>query len=148
VISSGANVTAYRYDATSKTANIIAQLNSQGDGVSAIGVGDVNADGKAELVWGSDYYSSGRDFPGSGLLDARCVGAVERTHAGAGLNRTSAPPPIYPCCSRAASGVRREGVRGIGDAEPASRHRHSPILDVMRNDRFVICRRGRRGCTL
>jgi len=52
------NVTAYRYDATSKTANIIAQLNSQGDGVSAIGVGDVNADGKAELVWGSDYYSS------------------------------------------------------------------------------------------
>jgi len=56
------NVTAYRYDATSKTANIIAQLNSQGDGVSAIGVGDVNADGKAELVWGSDYYSSGRDF--------------------------------------------------------------------------------------
>ena len=56
------NVYVYRYDSTTKTTSKIAQVAVPGDGVSAIGTGDVNGDGQAELVFGSDYYSSGRDY--------------------------------------------------------------------------------------
>jgi PKD domain/FG-GAP-like repeat/FG-GAP repeat len=56
------NVYVYRYDSTTKATSKIAQVAVPGDGVSAIGAGDVNGDGQAELVFGSDYYSSGRDY--------------------------------------------------------------------------------------
>lgn len=56
------NVYAYRYNSTTKSAAKIAQVAAPGDGVSAIAAGDVNGDGQAELVFGSDYYSSGRDY--------------------------------------------------------------------------------------
>ena len=56
------NVYVYRYNSTTKTTSKLAQVAVQGDGVSAIGTGDVNGDGQAELVFGSDYYSSGRDY--------------------------------------------------------------------------------------
>jgi hypothetical protein len=55
------NVTVYRYDSTVNTANVVSQINSQGDGVSAIGVGDVDGDGAMEMIWGSDFVSSGPD---------------------------------------------------------------------------------------
>ena len=56
------SVTAYRYSATTNSASMIAQVPAPGDGVSGIGVGDVNGDGLMEWVFGSDYYSSGRDY--------------------------------------------------------------------------------------
>jgi FG-GAP-like repeat len=56
------SVTAYRYNSATGTASSIAQVAAPGDGVSAVAAGDVNHDGKMELVFGSDYYSSGRDY--------------------------------------------------------------------------------------
>lgn len=56
------NVTAYRYSTVTHTATMVAQIPVTGDGVSAIAVGDVNGDGAMEWVFGSDYYSSGRDY--------------------------------------------------------------------------------------
>jgi hypothetical protein len=56
------NVYVYRYNSATKTTSKVAQVAVPGDGVSAIGTGDVNGDGHAELVFGSDYFSSGRDY--------------------------------------------------------------------------------------
>jgi hypothetical protein len=55
------NVTVYRYDANAMVANMVSQTNSLGDGVSAIGVGGVAGDGAMEMIWGSDFVSSGPD---------------------------------------------------------------------------------------
>ena len=43
------NVTVYRY--TSGTPQVLTQINSIGDGVTAIATGDVNGDGVQEIVW-------------------------------------------------------------------------------------------------
>ena len=43
------NVTVYRY--TSGTPQMLTQINSIGDGVTAIATGDVNGDGLQEIVW-------------------------------------------------------------------------------------------------
>jgi hypothetical protein len=56
------NVTVYRYNSGTQGADLVTQTNSLGDGVSAIGIGDMDGDGKKEIVWGSDYVSSGRDY--------------------------------------------------------------------------------------
>ncbi len=56
------SVTAYRYDSGTGTTTAIATVPVPGDGVSAVTAGDVNNDGQMELVFGSDYYSSGRDY--------------------------------------------------------------------------------------
>ena len=56
------NVTAYRYSNATHATSVVAQVAVPGDGVSGIAVGDINNDGKTELVFGSDYYSSGRDY--------------------------------------------------------------------------------------
>ncbi len=56
------NVTAWRYDSVSKTSKLVSTVSVPGDGVSAIGVGDVDGSGTNSLVFGSDYYSSGRDY--------------------------------------------------------------------------------------
>ncbi len=55
------NVTAYRYDAGTNTLPVIFTINSQEHGVTSIGVGDVDGDGKKEFVWGSGATSSGED---------------------------------------------------------------------------------------
>jgi hypothetical protein len=96
------NVSVYRYDATANTAVVVSQTNSLGDGVSAIGAGDVDGDGAKELIWGSDYYSSGPDTlaiaswtttpvikwqgPDGAQLDGPFVGAKNATVA-TGQNR-------------------------------------------------------------
>jgi hypothetical protein len=56
------NVSVYRYNTTTHAAALVTSANSQGDGVSAIGAGDMDGDGKKEIIWGSDYVSSGRDY--------------------------------------------------------------------------------------
>lgn len=56
------NVTAWRYDSVSKTSKLVSTVSVPGDGVSAIGVGDVDGSGTNSLAFGSDYYSSGRDY--------------------------------------------------------------------------------------
>jgi hypothetical protein len=43
------NVTVYRY--TSGAPQVLAQINSIGDGVTAIATGDVNGDGLQEIIW-------------------------------------------------------------------------------------------------
>lgn len=55
------NVTVFRYNALTNTADIVSQTNSLGDGVSAIAAGDVDGDGQMEMIWGSDFVSSGPD---------------------------------------------------------------------------------------
>jgi hypothetical protein len=96
------NVTVYRYDATSNAASIVSQTNSLGDGVSAIAVGDVDGDGQMEMIWGSDFVSSGPDTlaiaswtatpvvkwqgPDGAQLDGPFVGAQSATVA-SGTNR-------------------------------------------------------------
>ena len=55
------NVSVYRYNTTTLMADLVSQTNSLGDGVSAIAAGDVDGDGQMEMIWGSDYYSSGPD---------------------------------------------------------------------------------------
>lgn len=55
------NVTIYRYDGQTKSAKQLAQINSQDHGVSGIAVGDVDGDGKPEILWGSGLTSSGAD---------------------------------------------------------------------------------------
>lgn len=52
----------YRYNTTTHVAAVVGSLAALGDGVNAIGVGDLNGDGNKELVWGEDYFSSGRDY--------------------------------------------------------------------------------------
>ncbi len=52
----------YRYNSSTNGADLVTQTNSLGDGVSAIGIGDMDGDGKKEIIWGSDYVSSGRDY--------------------------------------------------------------------------------------
>lgn len=56
------NVTVYRYNNQTKAPAMVTQINSQDHGVSGIAVGDVNGDGKAELVWGTGVTSSGADW--------------------------------------------------------------------------------------
>jgi hypothetical protein len=56
------NVSVYRYNAGAGVATLITSTNSLGDGVNSIGVGDLGGDGNKEIIWGSDYYSSGRDY--------------------------------------------------------------------------------------
>jgi hypothetical protein len=56
------NVTAYRYEASNNTVPVIFTINSQDHGVSSIGVGDVDGDGKTEFVWGTGATSSGEDM--------------------------------------------------------------------------------------
>lgn len=56
------NVNVFRYSTSTHIASKIATIPVPGDGVSGIAAGDVNGDGVVELVYGSDYYSSGRDF--------------------------------------------------------------------------------------
>jgi hypothetical protein len=96
------NVTVYRYDATTNTASVVSQTNSLGDGVSAIAAGDVDGDGQMEMIWGSDFVSSGPDTlaiaswtsppvvkwkgPDGAQLDGPFVGAKNATVA-AGQNR-------------------------------------------------------------
>jgi len=51
----------YRYDATTGTASIVDQIDSQDHGVTSIGVGNVDDDSGLEIVWGSGASSSGAD---------------------------------------------------------------------------------------
>ena len=55
------NVTAYDYDVEHNTVAIALQSNSQDHGVTSIGAGDIDHDGRLELVWGSGASSSGAD---------------------------------------------------------------------------------------
>jgi len=96
------NITVYRYDSTANTATVVSQTNSLGDGVSAIAAGDVDGDGQMEMIWGSDFVSSGPDTlaiaswtptpvvkwkgPDGAQLDGPFVGAKSATIA-AGQNR-------------------------------------------------------------
>jgi hypothetical protein len=96
------NVSVYRYNTTTQTADLVSQTNSLGDGVSAIAAGDVDGDGQMEMIWGSDYYSSGPDTlaiaswtstpiikwqgPDGAVLDGPFVGAKNGLIA-AGQNR-------------------------------------------------------------
>jgi hypothetical protein len=56
------NVYVYRYNSGTNSATVVSSVNSQGDGVNSIGAGDMDGDGNKEIIWGSDYYSSGRDY--------------------------------------------------------------------------------------
>jgi hypothetical protein len=96
------NVSVYRYNTSTQTADLVSQTNSLGDGVSAIAAGDVDGDGQMEMIWGSDYYSSGPDTlaiaswtstpiikwqgPDGAVLDGPFVGAKNGLIA-AGQNR-------------------------------------------------------------
>ena len=55
------NVTAYKYNAVSNSADVVFQINSQDSGVTDLGVGDVDHDGELEFIWGSGASSSGAD---------------------------------------------------------------------------------------
>jgi hypothetical protein len=55
------NVSGIGYNSTSQQPELLWQINSQDHGVSSIAVGDVDADGANEVVWGSGASSSGRD---------------------------------------------------------------------------------------
>lgn len=55
------NVTAYRYEKASNSLATLWAINSQDHGVTSIGAGDVDGDGKVEFVWGSGASSSGSD---------------------------------------------------------------------------------------
>ena len=55
------NVTIYRYNTATNAMDIVDQINSQDHGVTSIGVGDVDADGALEFIWGSGASSSGAD---------------------------------------------------------------------------------------
>jgi hypothetical protein len=96
------NVTVYRYNTGTQAADMVSQTNSLGDGVSAIAAGDVDGDGQMEMIWGSDYVSSGPDTlaiaswtstpvikwqgPDGAVLDGPFVGAKNGLIA-AGKNR-------------------------------------------------------------
>ncbi len=54
-------VTAYRYVPATNALDLVFQVDSQDDGVTSIGVGDLDGDGLAEVVWGSGAVSSGAD---------------------------------------------------------------------------------------
>ena len=47
------NVTIYRYNTATNVMDIVDQINSQDHGVTSMGVGDVDADGALEFIWGS-----------------------------------------------------------------------------------------------
>jgi hypothetical protein len=49
------------YDGTTSRAELVWQISSQDHGVTSIAVGDVDADGVSEVVWGSGATSSGAD---------------------------------------------------------------------------------------
>ncbi|HWK49567.1 MAG TPA: VCBS repeat-containing protein, partial [Steroidobacter sp.] len=49
------------YDTTSQQPELLWEINSQDHGVTSIAVGDVDADGANEVVWGTGESSSGRD---------------------------------------------------------------------------------------
>jgi PKD domain/FG-GAP-like repeat len=116
------NVTVYRYDATSNAASIVSQTNSLGDGVSAIAVGDVDGDGQMEMIWGSDFVSSGPDTlaiaswtstpvvkwkgPDGAQLDGPFVGAKSATVA-SGQNRLMF---VTPSTNNAYAGMRVIGM--------------------------------------
>jgi hypothetical protein len=55
------NVTGYKYNAATNTADVVFQINSQDHGVTAIAAGDVDHDGALEFVWGTGATSSGAD---------------------------------------------------------------------------------------
>jgi hypothetical protein len=55
------DLTIYRYNTSTNALDVVDQINSQEHGVTSIGVGDVDADGQIELVWGSGMTSSGPD---------------------------------------------------------------------------------------
>jgi hypothetical protein len=96
------NVSVYRYNTSTQVADLVSQTNSLGDGVSAIAAGDVDGDGQMEMIWGSDYVSSGPDTlaiaswtstpvvkwqgPDGAVLDGPFVGARNGL-IGAGKNR-------------------------------------------------------------
>jgi hypothetical protein len=116
------NVTVYRYDATTNAASIVSQTNSLGDGVSAIAVGDVDGDGQMEMIWGSDFVSSGPDTlaiaswtatpvvkwkgPDGAQLDGPFVGARSATVA-TGQNRLMF---VSPRTDNGYSGMRVLGL--------------------------------------
>ena len=55
------NVSIYRYDSAAQSFSLAAQVNSQEHGVSAIQVGNVDADPAIEVIWDAGYTSSGAD---------------------------------------------------------------------------------------
>ncbi len=55
------NVMGIGYNLTSHQPELLYQINSQDHGVTSIAVGDVDADGASEIVWGTGASSSGRD---------------------------------------------------------------------------------------
>ena len=92
------NVTAFRYDSVTHGAKVVAQVPVPGDGVSAIGVGDLDGSGTRSFVFGSDYYSSGRDYldlvhwntPSSVLWEGPAPAQLDGPFYGAQLARLSA----------------------------------------------------------
>lgn len=51
----------YRYNTATNSLDIVDQISSQDHGVTAIGVGDVDADGELEFIWGTGLSHSGAD---------------------------------------------------------------------------------------
>jgi hypothetical protein len=93
------NVSVYRYDGASQTFSLAAQMNSQDHSVSAIRVGNVDADPAIEIVWDSGYTSSGADvfvvaeFTSPGTLalqwSSAIAGEFDGPFVGGALTRTS-----------------------------------------------------------
>jgi hypothetical protein len=55
------NVSAYRFNPATQLYDPVFSISAQQHGVSGIGVGNVDADGNVEVVWGSNVSSSGGD---------------------------------------------------------------------------------------
>ena len=141
------NVTVYRYNSATLGADLVTQTNSLGDGVSAIGIGDMDGDGKKEIVWGSDYVSSGRDYlavaswtpamtvqwsgPTPAVLDGPFVGA-KSAHLAANQDRLM----FLTASSQSGYGGTRlmamdpaTGLVGVSD-EVDSNWSHSSAFDI------------------
>ena len=106
------NVTVYRY--TAGTPQVLTQINSIGDGVTAIATGDVNGDGVQEIVW----------TPTFSLTNGSPTVAISSwlTHGDPVMDRADAGSARWALCVRE-TGTGRRGAEPVDVHDAWNRER-------------------------